>query len=267
MLQLQFQTSSSNMIPITDFKYIYELARCSKCTAFVLLKSTNALYGFDGDCCCIHEIQVPFQVNTDLIFRTDTIAKDLINRYDNFFIPDKFNWVILPEYYWPMYAGGDIETVFSDGIYILIDKTTKQPIEQFHMYKALPNNDFMYITLISQLTNFFLRVQTLNPIPETFGGMQDDPIIRKIYDGKAVMGRSLVHLKNDNMDVAFYLYKGLFTLNKADILNIDIRFDMLDSNTFMASFRPIKKRNPMSRDDYGVPFQEVIHCMFVNIAK
>lgn len=267
MLQLQFLTSSSNIFLIRDFKYIYELARCSKCTAFVVLRDTNTLYGFDGDCCCIHEIHIPFQVNTDLIFRVDNIPKDIINQYENFFIPEKFNWVILPDYYWSMYAGGDIETVFTDGIYILIDKNTKQPIEQFHMYKALPNNDFMYMTLMQQLDNFFFRSQTINPVPEIFNEVQDDPVIRKIYDGKAIMGRSLVHLKNDRIDIAFYLYKGLFTLNKADILNIEIRFDLLNTSIFMASFRPIKKRNPMTRNDYGVPFQEVIHCMFVNIAK
>lgn len=232
-----------------------------------MLKATNTLYGFDGDCCAIHEIPIPFVINTDLVFRTDTIDREILKANDSFFIPDEFNWVILPSYYWDMYIGGDIEAVYESGVYVLLDKTTKQPIDQFHMYKEISNNDFMYKTLSNQLAGFFNRCRTLSQNPEYFYGVQTDPVIRKIYDSKAIMGRSLVHLKNNAVDVAFYLYKGLFTLNKADTLDIEIRFDMCDRNTFMATFRPTKKKNPMTRNDYGIPFSEVIHCMFINIAN
>ena len=85
-MRLQIQTSSSDMIPITDMRYIFDLARCSKCQMFILSKATNKLYGASDDCCSIHEIDVPFLVNTDLMFRVDPETKAIIDKYDTFFI-------------------------------------------------------------------------------------------------------------------------------------------------------------------------------------
>ena len=91
-----------------DFKYLYDLARCSKCQMFILLQSTNTLYGASDDSCSIHEIKVPFLVDSDLFFRVDSTITKIVDQYDSFFIPDKFPWVILPSYYWEMYKSGDL---------------------------------------------------------------------------------------------------------------------------------------------------------------
>lgn len=265
-MQLKFLTSSSELNPISDFQYLYDLAKCSKCQMFVLLKSTNKLYGASDDCSSIHEIDIPFLVNTDLEFRLDTVDKSMISACDSYFVPDMYPWVILPSYYWDMYIGGDIYTEFSNDsdVFVLYDKTTKQPIQQIQMYKHRVQYDRGRNYFIGQLSNFLTRCCSLLP-PHTFMQMEQHPTIRKAFDSKAAMGRFLCRLTNDNIDVAVYFYKGLFTLSKSDTLEIDIRFDVFNSKEFMATYRPKKKKNPLTFNRYGVAFREQIHCMYRNI--
>lgn len=265
-MQLQLLTSSSELIPISDFQYIYDLAKCSKCQMFVLLKATNKLYGASDDCSSIHEIDVPFLVNTDLEFRLDTVDKELISKCDSYFIPYNYPWVILPSYYWDMYIGGDIYAEFSDDydLYVLYDKTTKQPIQQIQMYKHRVQYDRGRNYFIGQLSNFLARLTMLLP-PHTFTEMEKHPTIRKAFDSKAAMGRFLCRFTNDYIDVALYFFKGLFSLSKSDTLEIDIRFDKFNSKEFMATYRPKKKKNPITFNRYGVAFREQIHCMYKNI--
>ena len=265
-MQLQILTSSSNLIPISDFQYLYDLAKCSKCQMFVLLKSTNKLYGASDDCSSIHEIDIPFLVNTDLEFRLDSIDKDLIIQYDSYFVPALYPWVILPSYYWEMYTGGDIYSQFDSDTdrYVLYDRTTKTAIQQIHMYKCRAKYDHGRNDFINQLENFLIRSMNLLP-PYTFMQMEQHPTIRKAFDSKAAMGRFLCRLNNNMIDVVIYFYKGLFTLSKSDTLEIDVRFDSFNTREFMVTYRPKKKKNPLTFNRYGVSFQERIHCMHKNM--
>lgn len=266
MVQLRKNTSISSMIPIFDFHYIYELAKCSKCQIFILLEQTNTLYGFSNDCCSIHEITVPFKVNTDLAFELSEIDTDILNSNKNFFIPNNFNWVIIPEYYWDMYINGDLvkEYDFINERYDIKDKTTNKTIDQFHMIKAASKHALSIA--LNQLSGWFNRLYTLST-PELFTNLQNNDVVRNVYDNRVSMGRSLIRLTNNNIDVAFYIYKGLFTLNKSDSLDIEIRFDRFESEKFMATFKTKRKRNPMSLNTYGVPFDERVHCMYLNICQ
>ena len=267
MIQMHFQTSKSTMIPISDLGYIYELARCSKCQNFIVLKSTNCLYGFPNDCSCIHEISIPFPVNTDLTIELEGVNKDLFTKYSSFFIPDKYNWFILPDVYWDMYIKDEIYTDydFRSDQFILKNKFTSEPIEFIPMSARRIEINYIYQKMISQLEGFFNRWNTLSQKSYTFKNMQNDEGIRYIFDSKVSIGRSLIKLNHGNMNVAFYMYKTLFSLAKSDSLEIDIRFDTFQSNVFMATFRPIKKRNPITTNTYGVPFSERVHCMYVNL--
>ena len=267
MIRLSIQTSSSNMIPITDFLYLYDLAKCSKCQMFIVLKSTNKLYGASDDCCAIHEIDIPFLVNGDLEFRLDSINKDLIFTHENYFVPNEFPWVILPSYYWEMYIGGDIYADYDSDkdIFNLYDKTTKGYLTgQIQMYKRRVQFDAGRNTFVGQLFGYLNRLPHLHN-PYTFTGMEKHPNIRHAFDNKAAMGRILCRLNSDNIDVLLYFYKGLFSLAKTDTLEIDIRFDKLSSSEFMATYRPKKKKNPLTSNKYGIPFSERIHCMYRNL--
>lgn len=254
------------MIPIIDFQYICDLAKSTKCQMFTVLKSTNKLYAASDDCCCIHEVDIPFLVNTDLIFRLDTIEKDLLTSYKNFFIPDQFDWVILPDYYWEMYKMGDLtyRYDYESDRNIILDKSTSLPIQQIHVYKTRYCSDYYRAEFMLQLEGLINRSNTLS-CPYTFKDVHNDPSIRKAFDSKAAIGRVLCRMKSDNVDVLFYFYKGLFSLSKADTLDLDIRFDKNDSRLFMATFRPKKKKNPLTFNTYGVSFQEKIHCMYINM--
>ena len=52
---------------------------------------------------------------------------------------------------------------------------------------------------------------------------------------------------------------------KADTLEIDIMFDMFNSREFLATYRPKKKKNPITFNKYGIAFSECIHCMYKNM--
>ena len=263
---LDIRTSSTEMIPINDFQYLCDLAKCTKCQMFTVLKYTNKLYGASDDCCCIHEVDIPFLVNTDLMFRLDTIDQELLKTYKNFFIPEKFNWVILPDYYWEMYVNGDLIADFDidQDLVIIKDKTTGIAINQIQMFKVRACNDVPRSIFMNQLEGLINRIPRLKE-PSRFIDIHNDKAIREAYDSKAAMGRFLCRMKNDTIDVAFYFYKGLFALAKADSLDLEIRFDRYDTLMFMATFLPKKKKNPLTFNTYGVAFQERIHCMFINI--
>ena len=233
---------------------------------FILLQRTNKLYGTSDDGCCIHEIDVPFLVKTDLMFRLDMIPKELMEYTGTFFIPANFSWTILPDYYWEMYKGGDIFTEYDYDTesYLLFDKTTKQPIQQIHTSKIRYEDDFLMQNFMNQLEGLLLRQTRLLPAI-TFSNMEQNPSIRKTYDSKTAMGRNACKLKIGDRDVILYIFKGLFSLAKADTLEIDIRFDAYERNLFMATFRPKKKKNPLTFNPYGVAFQEKIHCMYINM--
>ena len=266
-MQLKIRTSYLDMYPITDFKYLYDLARCSKCQMFILLQSTNTLYGASDDSCSIHEIKVPFLVDSDLFFRVDSTITKIVDQYDSFFIPDKFPWVILPSYYWEMYKSGDLYAEYNpeEDRYNIFDKCTMQQIEQIHSRKCIYSHDFESQNFENQLCGFLSRCKTL-AYPEIFCNVENDPGLRKAFDNKTSFGRVLCRMKNDNIDVAFSFYKGLVSLSKADTLDLEIRKDRFNTFSFMATFKPKKKKNPLKFNTYGVPFQEQIHIMFVNLA-
>ena len=267
-MQLQIQTSTSSPIPVKDIQYIYDLARCSRCSIFALIKSTNKLYGANDEFTSIHEIDVPFLVNTDLIFRIDQFPSTFAETEIEYFIPSKFNWVLLPTSYWEMYINGDIAPVYhaDKDQFILYDNTTKWPIhDQIQLHQFRDCNDFIRKTFLNQLEGFFARQFTLNQYPEVFTSMQDNEFIRKVYDNKVYIGRVLCRLANDNIDVAFYIFKSMFPLAKMDTLEIEIRFDMFQKSAFMVTFKPKKKKNPVRFNRYGVPYSEKIHCMYVNL--
>lgn len=266
-MQLQIQTSdSTNMNLIEGFKYIYDLARCSKCQSFILLKSTNKLYGTNDDCSCLHEIDVPFIVNTDITFQNDPDTKNIVAKYEDFFVPKEFSWAIIPSTYWDMYASGNLQAVYypERNNFIIVDRDTQFPIECIYMYQCRRINDFYKIDFMSQLEGFLYRQQFLGHL-EVFTNMEQNEAIRKAFDSKKSAGRVLCHLKTGFRDVAFYFYKGLFSLAKADTLDIEIRFDIIQNAAFMVTFKPKKKKNPLKFNTYGTPFSEKIHCMYRNI--
>lgn len=257
---LQILTSSSDINPISDFNYILNLAKCSKCSLFMALKSTNKLYASTPESSIIHEIDIPFLLNSDLEFR---LNPDMIDRYESWFIPSKFPWIVLPSIYWDMYIGGDIYSYYTEETdYILYDKTTKHPLDQIVMHGIM--YDYDRKVFHNLMDGFFCRIPTLsNPI--SFPDVHKNEEVRKVLNGKSSDGASLCILDDGTHKIGIYMYKGIISMNKDDILDIDIRFDKFENKKFMATYKPIKKKNPLKSNSYGVPFRERIHAMYVNI--
>lgn len=271
MLPLRLPISdSNNLVLIHNFDILYELARCSKCQMFVVLAATNKMYGFIDDCCSIHEIDVPFKLTYDLIFRFDNIDKEEFFQNSGYFIAKEWDWVILPDYYYPAYVAGDLYAEHDPYYdqYLVRDKGTKQLITgQIKTTRAREVNDTMRHNLMNQLEGYFTRLTMLQE-PHYFSGLENNPAIKSIWGGKTAQGRDLVHLQDENVNVAFYMYKSLFSLNMNDSLDAIIAFDKYQTNTFMATFIPKKKKNPIILKELKNSFfySERIHCMFINIA-
>ena len=271
-MQLNLLTSSSELNPIQDFKYIFDLARCSKCSIFLLIKNTNKLYGAGNSCDTIHEIDVPFLVNTDLYFTmpSDKEDKDIVDKYESFFIPDKFRSVILPSIYWDAYRAGDLYAKYEDEIceprFIICDKSTKQPIEQLNTIPIVRTESYyLYSTIMNQVEGLFRRFSTVDKDPIVYTNIHLNETIRSSYDGKTSIGRVLCKLDiPDGRKIGFYFYKSLVPLAKADSMDLEIRFDRVFKSDFLATFKPKKKKNPLTFNTYGVPFSEKVHCMFRN---
>lgn len=259
-MQLQIQTSSSELFSISDFKYLYELARCSKCQMFTVLKSTNKMYGADEGQFPIHEIDIPFLVNTDLVFRTDLAYKEIMNTYNNFFVPDKFHHIIIPVEYWNNYISNNLDQRYIPELdkFEVFDKITNQAIPQLYMFKN--RLDYYRRDFDIMLEGFFMRQHTLLP-PITLSQIQNDTILQEVRDGKTSNGAKLCELDLNGIPIRFFFYKSLFSLAKSDTLDVDIRFDAFNSNIYMMTFKPKKKKNPLNITTYGVPFSERIHTM------
>lgn len=254
--------SNNNFI---DFNYILNLAKLSKCDYFIT--RNNKLYCAEEGSSIIHEFDIPFLLPNDIEFE---ISKDelkaILDKYEYYFIPDAFPYVLLPSIYWDMYIAGDIYSEFVAGAdYMLFDKTTKQPLEQVRVRTVM----YSYFKNIFNIVfNGFVARQFTLSNPYRFPNMQENEQIRKVLDGKTVDGASLCVFDladANNSKIAFCLYKGLFSLTKADSLDIEIRFDRFKTKEFMASFIVYRKKNPIKNNKYGARLIETVHVMYVNL--
>lgn len=269
-MQLHIRTSNSNsgMIPINGFKYIYEYARCSKCNLFIALQSTNTLYGGNKEFSCIHEMNLPFQLNTDLFLNFLEVDKGIVESNDNFFVPEEWNWVILPEKYWTPYIMGelDIDYDYEKERYNVVEKKQYPftPIEQIHMFSVRQCNSFDENMFFKNVEAFLNRLPLLSDA-KIINDIHLNPIIQEAYNNKTSAGRFVCQIKTENINIVFYFFKSLFSLAKADTLDLMVRFDKFESHIFMASFLPKKKKNPLSYNPDGFVFKESVHCMYINM--
>ena len=261
---LEIRTSTSDMMhPIKDFKYIYDLARCSKCKYFIYLKQTNKLYGIQREFSSIHEIDVPFLLDTDLKFATvDPADKDVLD-YEEYFIPEGTHCII-PSAYWNLFVAGKIREVVDGGRLILIDDQGNR-LKQIYTCDTPLYHDKIYFMFMQQLENLLYRQSvSLEKRPHIFRGVETMEQFVTAYNAKTADGSFPIRLTNSEIDVSFYFFKGMVSLTKSDTLDIEIRIDRFRRNEFVATFIVNKKKNPLIYNTYGVPFTERIHTDFVN---
>ena len=266
-MRLQLLTSNSSILrPISDFRYLCELARCSKCQTFIALKSTNKLYGGPADAACIHEIDIPYELNTDLTFRTECIDKNILQSTEVYYIPEEFPWVILPDYTYEEYRLGKIKAKYlvSEDLYVLYSGSTRIP--QIQMLPKLLSNDYVYQAFNNELEGF-LSMQNLSE-PYVFTDVQNMAGVRKVFDNKVSLGSvyislPCININGFNRNVTISLYKGLFALAKNDQLDIVVRFSDI-SRIYTVTFIPNKKKNPISYGNYHYPFKEKIHIKCID---
>ena len=230
---------------------------------FIALRSTNKLYGIVDGLYVIHEIDIPFLLNTDIEFTLSKDAVDIIDKYDSYFVPDEFPWIALPSIYWDMYSSGDIYAYYTEATdYLLYDKTTKQPLDQVQLHPVMYNHSRKVFREL--MDGYFNRLPTLKE-PIVFPEMHKDEAIRTVLDGKSADGAKLCILRNGNYNIPIYMYKGIISMAKNDTLSIDIRYDKFSTGEFMATFKPVKKKDPLKSNKYGIPFRECVHVMYLDI--
>lgn len=273
-MQLQILTSSiSNLCPIYNFKFYLELARCSKCQLFILSKATNKLYGSYSTFCCIHEIDIPFMVETDLVFKLDEVDKEILSNNEDFFIPEDFNYVLLPTKYWDNYIKGELKSVYDkiDGIHKIVDKSNKS-IEQIRIFNTDFTQNYEYQIFFNQL-NLYLNNLYLYEKPIYITNLESNSSIRNIFDNKVSRGVEYCTLNCGDRKVTFSVFKNLFYLSKSDKLDIEIRFKKYSCNKFFILTFIIKKKknlfnyNNISNNypDKEYFFKEKVHVMYLNI--
>lgn len=259
---------------IENFNYIYELAKCSKCQMFMLIKNSDSLFGGSDDCCCIHEIKMPFCSTVNLLFRTDSIDTELFCKYNNFILMDNQYDILIPDCYIDKYCNDELKVIYCEDKYVVIDNDNniieqlplmKDKNKQIFMYEFKAWIDFDMLNFIKQVNGLIARFNNLLP-GELFIDAHLDENIRNVFDSKVSIGRVMCRFTKNTTDVAFYMYKGLFSLAKADSLDILIRFDKaFPSKIFMASFILRKKKNPISSKLFNLKYQEYVHCLLINL--
>lgn len=262
---LEIQTSTSDMMkPIRDFRYIYDLARCSKCKYFILLKKTNKLYGIQRDFCSIHEIDIPFIVETDLKFETvDPADKDVLE-YEEYFVPEGCNSII-PSIYWIPYITGKLRQIVNEtsGRCELIDESGNR-LKQIYMTDTPAYYDKIYALFMEQLERFLIRQAIALEAPHVFRNIHQDEQFINAYEAKTADGSFPMRFTNEYIDLSFYFFKGMASVTKSDTLDLEIRLDRFHRNEFVVTFCVNHKKNPLVYNPYGVPFVERIHTAFIN---
>lgn len=264
-MQPNIRTSNSqHLVEINDFPYIADLCRISKCRYFFLHQATNSMFGVRDDICTLHQIPIPYAIHTDLLFRNGLLDPEVLNKYSDYFVPEKFPWTIVPTAHYEAYKQGLFYTFERKGYgqLMLARSDTHELLEYFPTLKI--HDEFVVPLFMSQLDGFFTRMQRCGPA-YTFTDMEKDPVVRKVYDAKTSEGRSILKLKCGDQWAAFYIYKSMFPLNMNDKLTIQVRFDKLFRNEMLISFYPKRKNSPLARNTYRTPYSQITHMCHLNL--
>lgn len=251
----------------SDLWYIYECARISKMKFLYVDYISGKMYGIADEAFGIHEMNLPFLNNTDLLLYAPILDKDIIKKYEQFFIPIEFNWAIIPVYYWDMYKAGDIEVNFDISIprAVLIDKTTKLPIECIYMRNMDQEIQFhMFITVIDR---FFMRKSRwINPI--YIKNFHTNPsIINGFFEQKTTFGSFIINIYRDDLkrNIPLTFFKGMIPLNKSDTMDAELYIDSYKKGDYMLVLYPKKKKDPIIGNKYGVPFSDVAYYCYTDL--
>lgn len=268
MIYPEIRTSSSDIDKpyiINDVKYIYECARVTKQKNVFVSKRDNCLYMTSDTFCGIHVVKLPFLVNSDMIIYMGFFNNSVFEHHENFFIPDKFPLVLIPEYYWEMYKNGDIIQFPIDpstGTGSIVDKHTLKEIEYIQMtneYSIYNTSQFLYHLdrYLSSLCSW------CNPSSYPNFHTNKD-LINGFFDQKTIYGNFLINFyKHDigrNIPITFF--KGMISLNKSDKLDIEIFSNKNRKNIFLLVMHPRKAKNPIKGNKYLEPFYEDVYYAF-----
>lgn len=270
MLSLELLTSSSdsNLNLICDLKHIAEIARVSKTNYIYLSKRFNKIFSTNEEPYCIHEIDIPYLVNTDLlIFAPNFDADGVLSKYENFFIPHDFQWVILPDIYWDMYCNGDIIPRFSyeKGCNELLDKSTMVPIDVIYLWK--PEQSYI-VSLVMNTIDSFINTKNDWYYIGAYNNLHlNEKFKRVFFEEKVSFGSIPISLPiTEGSDpITFYFFKGMVSLNKSDFLNAAFFKNKMYANKYMVVLTPTKKKDPIKGNKYGIPFIEQVYFCYLNI--
>lgn len=248
---------------------MYEYARCSKCNYILALKSTNRLYGANKEFCGIHEIEAPFEIDSDIFINFLLIEKEIFNNYTEFFVPEDYNCIILPIELWNDYISNklDKEYNYEKERFDIVDRKTRTLVPQINMFNLKPADSYDENMFFKNVEAFIERQRLLGS-PYYVYDFHLNPVVQEVFNSPVSAGSFICELKNDDgLNIVFYIFKSLFSLAKSDKLNLEVRFDRFNTTTFMASFIPIKKKNPLDYNPNNYKYEEKIHVMYLNIAR
>lgn len=259
--------TSDPVILNTDLWYICECARITKMKFMYLDAKNNKLYGIGDEAFGIHEMNLPFLSNIHLTMYMPAIDKNIVKKYDQFFVDHHFPWAIIPIYYLDMFKAGDIIVDFDMNIprAILLDKTTKLPIECIYIRNL--NQDIQFDMFNRTLDAFLTRrYRWYNPI--YIKDIHKDPnIINGFFNQKSTFGGFIVNIyrKDLNKQIPLTFFKGMIPLNKSDTMDAELYLDRYNKTNYMLVLYPKKKKDPIVGNKYGIPFSDTAYYCYRDI--
>lgn len=264
-MQLQTLTNPSGKIFYIDrFNDLVEMAVTMKGQVFIVDSATNTLYGFFTECYSIIESKIPFPVQNSFMFYAMNSEERKIAASNPSIFFTKEN----PEFLISMNRRGDFENQnigYDHESGLFYDLMTGHQLDDC---LAICRSSRVFINWMyyDALNKFRYRNQFLGE-PIVFQNMQQDETIQSVLIDKVSAGTKKLILPVGNKNVCMFIFRNTFPqMNRTDRLDIIIRKDYLEPNTFVANFRvykPFKKSKLTFADPDGIVYNNYMRFLDV----
>lgn len=255
---------SGNLVYIDRFDDIVDMASAMKGQVFIADASTNKLYGFFLECYSVMEAVIPFPIQNSVMFYSMNSDERQIVR-DN---PTIFYYTERPEFLISINRRGDFENQnigYDHDTGNFYDLMTGAEIRDC-LSICRSSRVFINWMFPDTLARFKNREAFLGP-PIVFENMQTNQIIQSTLSDKVSAGIKKLILPIGDHNLCICIFRNTFPqLNKSDRLDIIVRKDLLEGNSYVVNFKVYKSfkkcKLPFALPD-GIIYQN--HMRFLDI--
>lgn len=239
---------------IHGFDYIITVANAMKsCHVFKICRD-GYLYGVPEEGFAMYRTLLPteFIPPIDILFRLDSIDREIVEQYKDFYYFPSINWVMLPVFLLP--DANNYKQVIIDNIWHVIDIRTGAPdFNVIELYKPESDKAIFLPILDNNMVGFNTAFMYTNP-PIAINNIQDNPTIISVTSTKISQGRQFLYLVTDHGNFGMHIFRNLLNMNKGDNMDIWIYTRRDYPNLFIAEFKLYRKKNPLKdkQEEYNI---------------